>query len=388
MNMLRFSFCGDIKLIDADKIKISEAVMSILKRCDYNIINFEAPVANVGQLPIEKSGPNISQSANVPVWLESHGWNVFSLANNHSLDYGEEGLLHTIDSFESAFLMGAGTWEDAYKPLVLSSPDGKYKIGLVACSHREFGCLHDEYSQKDKLGYAWICHPKIDEIIVNTKKEVDCLFVFAHAGVEHLEQPLPEWRTLYKHFIDMGSDGVIASHPHIPMGYETYKGKPIYYSLGNFCFQKDSTDGLSDQWFRSIMVEITLGENGGFSVENYLIVYSSETGELEIDTSMGQHDHVFNMCQRLNNQQDYLDFVNKKAVELLPWYIKLFGWSGLIAINDIEEVSLKTRIKYRLKGRVFRRVDNTTKTHLLNNLQCESHRWIIERALNNVYNID
>lgn len=48
----------------------------------------------------------------------------------------------------------------------------------------------------------------------------DYLIVFNHGGVEYMDVPLPEWRDVYRLWIEMGADAVIASHPHVPQGYE------------------------------------------------------------------------------------------------------------------------------------------------------------------------
>jgi poly-gamma-glutamate synthesis protein (capsule biosynthesis protein) len=318
--------------------------------------------------------------------VENNGWNVVSLANNHAMDYGNEGLEHTMRSFKNAHLFGAGSWEEAYKPLIFTASGGS-KIGIIACSHREFGCLYDEYSQKNCFGYAWICHPRIDKMIIETRNQVDALFIYAHAGVEELEQPLPEWRTLYKHFIDLGCDGVIASHPHIPMGSEIYKGKPIYYSLGNFCFQKGSYDNVGNYWLNSIMVELTVDDNKNVIVSEHLVVYAPMSNCINADCSADSKAHILDMNKCLADSVEYMTFINEKVVEMWPWYQKLFEWSGFVPIPNITELPLKYQLKNKILGRHTHRNDYTSKTHLLNNLQCESHRWTIQRALNLIYNI-
>lgn len=383
--MIKLSFSGDIKLINPEQISISKDIKSILSRCDYNVINFEAPVSVDNQKGIDKSGPCISQSIKVPKWLECGGYNVISLANNHTMDYGEDGYNATKESFKHAKLVGAGTWEEAYKPLILEK-SGK-KIGIIACTHREFGCLTNEFADEGKIGCAWICNPKIDERIVQTRPLVDYLFIYAHAGVEYIEQPLPEWRALYKHFVDMGCDGIIASHPHIPMGNEMYKGKPIYYSLGNFCFEMEDYSNIMDNWLNSIIVEITINDAGTMNVDHHLVEFSPQSGLIDIDKSEKSKLHIEQMNRCLADEDEYMKFINTKVLELLTWYMKLFELSGLIPIPQIIEIPLKTRIKNKLLGREYHRGDYTTKTHLLNNLQCESHRWTIERALRLKYNI-
>ena len=68
-----------------------------------------------------------------------------------------------------------------------------------------------------------MCHPKVSSIIQTLKVNVDFLFLIVHAGVEYMDIPIPEIRNLYKSYIDLGADAIIASHPHVPQGYEEYK---------------------------------------------------------------------------------------------------------------------------------------------------------------------
>ena len=212
---------------------------NLLSEADYNVVNFEAPIRMEKAKQTTKSGPSICQNEKGPKWLLQQGFNIFTLANNHAMDYGIEGLKATVSALGKEKVLGAGTWEDAYKPFILKKDN--VTVALLALTHCEFGTLTDEYDKRNlaQYGTAWINHPKIDGLIVRLKGKVDYVIVLAHAGVENIEQPLPEWRDRYKSMIDLGCDAVIASHPHIIQGYEEYQGKPIFYSLGNFFFQKD-----------------------------------------------------------------------------------------------------------------------------------------------------
>lgn len=375
---MKISICGDVKIDNPQGLALSDELSSILHSCDYNIINFEAPV-NAGLNGIEKSGPCINQSEDTPDWLEKNGWNIFSLSNNHTMDYGDDGFYKTVASFKHSTVFGAGNWGDAYSPLYLGNDD--LKIAFLALTHREFGCLHDQFSQKDRLGTAWICHPIVEEIIQETRKKCDFLFIYAHAGVEFLEQPLPEWRTLYRHFIDIGCNGVFASHPHIPMGVEYYKECPIFYSLGNFCFQMNDYSKINSYWFNSIVTILNIDDNKKLNIEDHLVKYDPTSNKILIDKSEQFLNHIIAMNKLLKDDGNYIKFIDKEVLSMLSSEMRLFSYSGLIPISDIQELPLRSRLLNKLLGRTIKRVDNTSKTHLLNNLQCESHRWLIERGL-------
>jgi len=160
--MAKITVWGDFKVNAVERLGLSDSLCQLLGESDVNVVNCEAPIRGVGS-PVRKSGPNISQSAESPGWLEEHGFNVVSLANNHTMDYGPDGMEHTRKAFTKAAVIGAGTWEEAYAPAVITTKDG-LRVGVLACTHCEFGTLTDEYRRQEK-GTAWACSPEFDRAV-------------------------------------------------------------------------------------------------------------------------------------------------------------------------------------------------------------------------------
>ena len=73
-------------------------------------------------------------------------------------------------------------------------------------------------------------------LIKNLKKKTDIVIVYFHWGIERDKKPQSSQRKLAKQVLNCGVDLIVGSHPHVLQGIETYKGKKIVYSLGNFCF--------------------------------------------------------------------------------------------------------------------------------------------------------
>lgn len=83
--------------------------------------------------------------------------------------------------------------------------------------------------------------------------------MIVHGGVEHHQYPTKRMVQTYRFFVDAGADAVINHHQHCPCGYEIYNGKPIYYGLGNFCFD---WDGKRDSmWNVGYMVALNVDRN-------------------------------------------------------------------------------------------------------------------------------
>lgn len=367
MENIKLLFCGDFVLKSSSNLSLSPYLVDLFKESTIKVCNFEAPVDNNGE-SIKKSGPSLSQSKDSPTILENIGFNVIQLANNHIFDYKKEGYDESISQFKNSLLIGAGKFEDAYS-LKTINVENKI-IGFMSLSQYEFGVLGIDAKSED-YGVAWINHPIVNSKIIEAKKIVDYLFILPHAGVEEIDAPLPEWRNRYKEFIDLGADAVIASHPHVPQGWELYNNKPIFYSLGNFYF--DAINSNNPYWNKSLIVLINILEDGriDFKVENIKF----ENNKIVEDNSDEIKLHNNTICDLLKDEYKYNEYINNIVLSLWKSYYIYF-------LRGLHTVNYKSGFKELMKSFYcifFRKPDIPI---LINNLRCESHRWTILRALN------
>lgn len=149
-----------------------------------------------------------------------------NLANNHSKDYGNESLEDT-----KKYLDEAGVVHFGYDETAIIEKKG-VKIGLVGI-----------YELNDGLG-------RLQQVKDNIKKVKDegatLVIINFHWGTERQNYPNEVQKELAHTAIDSGADLVIGHHPHVLQGIETYKGKKIIYSLGNFCFGGNSNPSDKD----------------------------------------------------------------------------------------------------------------------------------------------
>lgn len=234
----KFFIAGDIINTQNQNGRIiSEDMERVIGSCDYAICNFEAPIEGYGK-PIVKSGPHLQNKISTVKGLREQGFNLLLLANNHMMDYGQEAMDATKSLAEEEGLdtVGAGNnFDDAYRPLIKEI--NNLKFGIINACEAQFGVL-DYHQPKTAAGYAWINHNQIDKIILHLKQECDFVLVFSHAGLENYSIPQKEWRERYKHLCDLGADVIIGCHPHVPQGYEQHGTSLIFYSLGNFYFDR------------------------------------------------------------------------------------------------------------------------------------------------------
>lgn len=342
---------------------MSRGLKEVLASGDYNIVNFEAPVRTSGK-PCLKSGPSLQQDAEAPAWLSEQGFNVFTLANNHIMDYGEGAARKTVETLGAARCVGLGEGKDAYLPTVLEK-DG-IKVAVFSLAELQFGMVHDFWSDDSAYGCAWINHPTVNGMVREAKRSADFVVVVAHAGLEGYEIPLPEWRDRYRELIDEGADAIIGGHTHTAQGYEVYRGKPIVYSLGNFCFPKlEKTDG--DGWLRGEGVTLSFDAGKGIAFEVFGTRLTDNCRldlmpEAEWKAQMGELNAAL-------EGERYMRRINEIALSTMNGYNCLFDMGGYIHV-DWNVVKAVARW---LLGRC-------REVHALNNLQCESHRWTITRA--------
>ena len=155
--------------------------------------------------------------------IEPAGFAALSIANNHAYDAGEQAFRRMVTELEWRGIAYFGTGESPYVGL---EDDGK-KIAVI-------GCLEPCRSR----GRGIFKQEDVASLIKRIRGEFDKVYVYPHWGKEgeYTRYPGPMQCRLARSWIDAGADGVFGSHSHVFQGREYYNGKPIYYSLGNFCF--------------------------------------------------------------------------------------------------------------------------------------------------------
>lgn len=252
---------------------LSGELSAIIKDCDASIVNLECPVVTEGEKPIIKEGPNLSCSSIAITELASMGFNVATLANNHIRDYGSKGIIESINTCKcySIQTVGAGrNFEDAARFLLLSQKG--VKVAIINCCEHEYSVPLGEYYGANALDPV-----RQYKAIQKAKEEADYIMVVVHGGIETYQLPTPRMKEIYRFFIDAGADAVINHHQHCYSGYEVYKNKPIFYGLGNFCFDWPGYSG--DTWYEGYMVQLNFND-GGISFDVYPYIQCKEKPEV------------------------------------------------------------------------------------------------------------
>lgn len=313
-NTVNLFFAGDFcSKPSTTNINVSEELREIIQSCEIKVVNFEVPLKPDTTLPPQQY-ERFWQNDDVPVFLKDLGFNLFSIANNHAFDWGVEGFKKTKAALGKASF-GAGTYDEAYRIKVCET--NGIKIGFLALSYAAYTGVFDDVLHHDGLGCAYINDLRVNHDIMEAKKKVDYLFVLPHDGIEYIDVPLPETIARFRDFIDYGADGVIGSHPHCPQGWEEYKGKPIFYSLGNFFFNsKDNTQFKANKphWYEGLCVKMVLKQ--GDIKYQILNTRNLDNVKLILDEGEDRIKHNQQICSYLVDQKEYESYLNKQCCRL------------------------------------------------------------------------
>ena len=215
---------------------IGEKLLQELTGADYTVINNEF-CFSTGGAPEDKQYTFRADPADVSL-LNEMGVDLVSLANNHALDYGTVALSDTfvtLDDAEIAY-MGAGETVERAAEMITVDVNG-YKIGYMAAS-RVYPTVEWNVLNRQPGMLPAYDPPYLAQVVEKKAKECDYLMIYLHWGIERAEHPESYERSLAQLLIDSGADAIIGSHPHVMQGVEYYQGRPIFYSLGNFVFNK------------------------------------------------------------------------------------------------------------------------------------------------------
>lgn len=224
-----------------------------IKKADFSIVNIETAITTKGT-PYPKQFNFRSNPSSIK-GLKQAGFDLVSLANNHSMDYGTEGLVDTMDYLKQQNLpyIGAGADDKEAYQAFHKKINGKV-ISFLAFSR----VLPDGvwFSGPNKIGIANAYEENnVIKTIEREKKVADYVFIYIHWGVEKNNQPEEYQRALAKKMINAGADAIIGSHPHVLQGFEYYKGKPIAYSIGNFLFPNYITGKAAETGLLTICIK-------------------------------------------------------------------------------------------------------------------------------------
>lgn len=242
---LKLAFVGDILVARSVGKKIIangmdypfRDVSPILKSADIVFGNFECTlygnqITGTSKQLVFRAPIRFAQA------VSSSGIDIVSLANNHMLDAGRDGVISTIRSLESIGIktVGAGeTSNEAYACRVIESRG--IKVGFLAFTDIANTGLSNAKAMANRSGVASAADlPKVTNAISRARRQCDLMVVSFHFGVEYQTTPNARQKMLVSLALKSGADIIIGHHPHVLQPIVQIAGRTAAYSLGNFVF--------------------------------------------------------------------------------------------------------------------------------------------------------
>lgn len=240
-----FSGKQDISILLTGDIMLGRSVMGVslkkgdptypflkvgdtLAGADLVFANLENPI--IEKCPSISSGFKFCADPKMIDGLTFAGIDVVNIANNHSGNYGKEGVSQTEN-----FLSKAGIDYTGDGNLVVKEVNGT-KFGFLGFDYVDF-------APKDKDF----------QLTSDSKQKVDVLIVAVHWGLEYTTDPTKSQKLIAKNLVGAGADVVYGTHPHWVQSIDHINGKPVYYSLGNFIFDQM----WSEETRRGLVMKLT-----------------------------------------------------------------------------------------------------------------------------------
>ena len=239
-------------------------VADTLSLYDLKIANIETTIAPP-EFAVQAKGKVYTFNAPVQTVdiLKKH-IDIAVLANNHTKDFGSQATSAMLDVFKDHKLKTVGAGKnvtEAFAPLIINLGDGvkdpQVKVAFIAMND-----IENNYTvaTASNAGSAYFDDQKIlDSIKAAKDAGAQIVVAVCHFGIEYTNTPTAIQKKWSHFLIDNGVDVVIGGHPHVVQPNETYKHKPIVYSMGNFIFDGMSGDALNGQ-----MIGVTIHASGSY----------------------------------------------------------------------------------------------------------------------------
>lgn len=384
--MVKLLIAGDYCMHDrmqdlcADEIVASmSSITPYIQESDYSLVNLECSVFNGYYNPIIKCGANLHNSSESIKALKDLGFDGVTLANNHFADYGSDAVkesLSLLEQYGIDYYGGGQNIEEASQTKYITIKE--QRIAIINCCEHEYTIATDVQGGANPLDLI-----NVHNAIQIARDKSEYVIVVIHGGPEHYDLPTPRMQKWYRFFVDSGADIVVNHHQHCYSGYEFYKGKPIIYGLGNFCF--DWAGKRQSNWNEGYLVQFILGDE----IKLELIPYT------QCDTHVGTF--ILNVRSDFDKNVSFLNDIIASPDNIKEKYKQYIMNKTNEYLYIFEPIQNKLLRRLYKKGLLPKKIahdflpqplylDKGKLLTLLSYFQCESHNDFMINILKNIMN--
>lgn len=351
-----------------------------LDDADFTIFNLEVPLTDKKN-PIDKCGPNLIAPLYTIEGLKMINPYFFTLANNHILDQGEEGLYSTVNALEKEGIAYAGAGrnlEQARKPYIVKI--NEITIGIYCCAEHEFTIATEQKAGANPFDPL----ESLDQVY-RLKEKCDYVIVLYHGGKEHYRYPSPYLQKVCRKLVEKGADLVVCQHSHCIgaqekwIDYVQYKySGTIVYGQGNFLF--DDCD--NEYWKTSLLIDIDIEKKNKIESKiNYIPLCKEAETVRMAQKSMKQEivSGFEHRSQEISNPEKVEETYQKFADSMIESYLSTF--SGTITKRFWYRIINKISGYHLNKWMIKQRYRKQEKLAIQNFIECEAHRELLLKGL-------
>lgn len=211
-----------------------------------------------------------------------NGLSIAVLGNNHIGDFGSQGVIDTKAILKKKGIKFAGVGAslgEALEPAITDVNGSKIGVVSLCCPTTNSEYLATHHSP----GVAVLGKATLHKAIQNAKSQCDVLVVYMHWGCEWVHDPVPEQISLARYAIDCGADAVVGCHSHTIQSFEQYRGRWIFYGIGNYLFKPGNAQKVLENGEIEV-VPLSLGEDNRESLAvSFRIATDNEGQYLVLD---------------------------------------------------------------------------------------------------------
>lgn len=374
---MKLTFFGDLAINGVTCPSVSEELLNFIQGSDIVCANLEGPIFHEGGNPL-KAGPLLHSDDELKTLMFRLGINLFDTANNHILDYGLDNARATLVHLG---VSGVGLVATPQSSLARTFVDEHgQSVSVIAAAESFFSSIQqtEEILEGSILS---LTDSRFEDLVRDQVQKNDFVIILAHAGLENLRYPLPEWRSLYRRFIDLGALLVVGHHPHVSQPFEKYGEGYIFYSIGNLCFASDQLVDTTNTC-EGLGVSIETKPQQQMAIEIIQTAYNQVTNVVTAAPAIGGTPPEIGVhISTLEMEIQVNDAVRKAFVEELRFFIN-DAVNGIGLEPDWPTVFRTLLIPIQKKYlEVHPEAITARQINLAHIFRIESYRWAIERAL-------
>lgn len=348
---------------------LDQPILDLFHEADLSILNLECPLTINERFKINKTGPHLRGAPQAAKWLQETNVELVTLANNHIMDFGKQGLKDTLTHLSGADVsaVGAGmNGQMAATPFIIEKQG--VTLAILNFAENEWSTTQDANTPGANPIDPVANYTAIQE----AKSKADFVLVITHGGHEMYRLPSLRMKKLLRFYVDAGANAVINHHTHCASGYEWYKDAPICYSVGNFLFANQSS--TESTWYAGMLAVLV------FSQDEVLLELKHFT---QCENGVGVAIVNEQEAAKRAREIEQLNGIIQNEIRLRESFDQWIAKKQKMYEAYIEPHTFRVVQALQNRNWLPSFWNKRKKTYLLNLIRCESHREMLQAILEN-----